>query len=95
MKKWIPVKDQMPPKDRPSLILIEDGTIHVGYPSLMECYGDKSYTRWIVGGWESCCYCGGESTIGFDGRTSKIPIAWMDLPSPISKDYQASSLKPL
>ncbi len=79
---WISVKDRLPPVDKPSLIMVDDNSVHVGYPDLLKCYDGKEYQRWIVGGWESCCYCGGQSIIGFEDRNCKIPIAWMPLPKP-------------
>lgn len=84
MNKWISYNDQKPPSDSPILILLVDGTMHVGYPNEFEYFGGVIETKWVTGGWESCCYCGGESRIIFEqaSYTDMLGTHWMPLPEP-------------
>ncbi len=72
----------LPPTDRPSLILLEDGSQHVGYPEDFDPYNSPAEWKWIVGGWENCYYCGGESRIVFRAPQfhERRGTHWMSLP---------------
>ena len=56
MTKWISVKDRLPKSGSTVLVYCGDGGIH----SARFC-SDNDYG--IVGGWECCGYCGGESRV--------------------------------
>jgi hypothetical protein len=65
MTNWISVKDRLPEFSTGSGVLVfVDGRIHAAY------FMDD---KWIVGGWESCHYCGGESRICSKTLSGVIP----------------------
>lgn len=63
--EWKDANNFFPPINKPSLILLKDGTQHVGYPERFQPYKQAEEYRWIVGGWENCHFCGGQSIIVF------------------------------
>jgi hypothetical protein len=87
--QWNRVEDHPIPTDRPSLIMLKDQSMHVGYPHGFRIWDgerwdpDNKDWQWIVGGWECCHYCGGESAISMNGEGhTKKAIFWMELPKP-------------
>ena len=71
--EWIDTECKKPHwTDSPILVKLKNETVHVAY------WQDEQ--RWFVGGWESCCYCGGQSMINFcnDDMYShdEYPIQW-------------------
>jgi hypothetical protein len=65
--EWISVKDEPAPKK--CLVFSEKHGIHVAI-------WEQDIENYIVGGWESCCYCGGRSILTVDDFSH-----WMALPA--------------
>lgn len=77
--KWISVKDRVPENE--INFLGTDGE------TVFAAYWERDIEGYKVGGWESCCYCGGSSAVSFsksDYTTKKI-THWMPLPEPPSE----------
>ncbi len=76
--EWISIKNRTPTLQElknPILVYCSEG-IHVArFPLEEDRYG-------IVGGWESCNYCGGESRVVFSNPryAESVITHWMPLP---------------
>ncbi len=79
--EWIKFEDKKPEEHIPILIFCENGQQHVG---MRDNYlGDGNYL-WLVGGFRTCDYCGGECYIVFvkypHYEDVLIGTHWMPLP---------------
>jgi hypothetical protein len=82
--EWISVKDRFPDEHKNYsmrlLVYTDEGISSAWFPNGFKELG-------IVGGWESCHYCGGQSEVHFiereemHPRSSKQITHWMPLPS--------------
>jgi hypothetical protein len=72
--EWIRVKNRLP--DDKSSFLGTNGEL------IFAAYWVEDSDFYIVGGWESCCYCGGASFVSFteENFTTKKVTHWMPLP---------------
>lgn len=71
---WIKCSEIMPDKDN---FLATDGKI------FFVCNGKDEFGRYLIGGWETCNYCGGTSlaSIKEENDSVKKIIKWMPLPT--------------
>ncbi len=83
--EWTKVSDKLPPKDRPILFIVEDGSMHVAYPK--ESYVRTSF-EYETGEWQGCCCCGGVSIIYCIDALGewKKAVWWMQLPKAPEED---------
>lgn len=74
--EWISVKDKIP--NERCNFLGTNGEI------VFCAYWCDEINNYIVGGWESCCYCGGKNRVFFsrNDHTKKEITHWMPLPEP-------------
>lgn len=72
---WISVKDRLPHEYNVLLVLCANGRHVARFPDGIDKPG-------IVGGWESCNYCGGENQVTFDTPQThqQLITHWMPLP---------------
>lgn len=79
--EWIDIRDQLPTINEYILFYLSDGKQAVAKKPLNH---DKHWNYYIVGGWEHCCYCSGESRISLKEVDYDIKNAthWMPLPKP-------------
>lgn len=72
LNEWINVKDRAVP--------LMDVLIISKNHGIQKVWWNQEFERFQVGGWQSCCYCGGENEIELDDVTH-----WMSLPELIIK----------
>lgn len=76
VSEWIDIIDR-PPADKQPFIGYDGNLMFVAYY-------DSDCEAYVVGGWESCCYCGGQSRVVLTKPSyhQKQPTHWMPLPKP-------------
>lgn len=74
MTEWISVKDRLPENKFP--FLGTDGEL------IFACYWNEYTNRYVVGGWQDCYYCGGQSDVSFfkEKYSSRLITYWIPVP---------------
>ena len=74
MTEWISVKERLPEEGSTFLVYVDEEIYTAHFLRGIKENG-------IIGGWESCCYCGGESRVSFiDNKERGVkPIEWWQL----------------